>query len=197
MSTILSSLGDLGFGDSNSRIIALHDQVDAVSVSSIVSRIHSINEEDEQTEKELAIKYDIYNHPRKPIYLDISTAGGVIYDGLVLVSVIEQSKTPIITRIQGYSFSMGLTIFLAGHERHISRHADIMYHQLSSVTQGCLQDIEDDVKISKGLQKRLEDYVIERTNLTQERLQKIYRQKKDMYFSAKEALEAGIATKII
>ena len=39
--------------------------------------------------------------------------------------------------------------------------------------------------------------IIEKSKLTKERLNKIYRQKKDVYIYAEEALELGIATKII
>ena len=198
MSSILSSLDDFDLGgNSRSRILSLHDIVDAVSVSQIVNEINKINEEDHQTERELAYQYDITNYKRKPIYLDISTPGGSVYDGLVLVSVIEQSKTPIITRIQGYAFSFGLTLLLAGHERHVSRHASLMYHQILTEISGPLKGIEESLAISKEMQERLENYVIEKTKFTKERLNKIYRQKKDVYIYAEEALELGIATKII
>ena len=72
-----------------------------------------------------------------------------------------------------------------------------MYHQILTEISGPLKDIEESLAISKELQERLENYVIEKTKLTKERLNKIYRQKKDVYIYAEEALELGIATKII
>lgn len=198
MNSIISSLDDLGLGSSSKgRIISLHDVVDGVSVSQIINEIHSINEDDKKTERELAYLYDIHEYKRQPITLDINTPGGIVYDGLALISVIEQSETPIITRVNGYAFSMGLMIFLAGHERHISRHGSLMYHQILTECFGRLRDIEEQTEISKELQTRLENYVIERTKLDREGLRKIYRQKRDVYYYAEDAVALGFATKII
>ena len=179
------------------RILYLHDVIDDNSVLEIIQKINEINLLDEEEERNLKIKYDMVTVKRKPIILDISSFGGIVYSGLTLVSTIEQSITPIITRVNGYAMSMGLIIFLAGHERYMSRHASIMYHQISSGIIGKLKDQEEDLEISKDLQNHLEEYVIERTNLKKKDLKKIYDSKQDYYINAKEALVFGIATKII
>lgn len=92
---------------------------------------------------------------------------------------------------------MGFILFLAGKERHMSRHANLMYHQISSIFYGKLRDVEDDVEVTKELQKQLEDYVLERTTYTRDELKKIYRLKRDVYIRPTEALEKSIATKIV
>lgn len=181
---------------SKSRTIYLYDVVDGISMKQVIQEIESINESDAELEQQLVSKYGI-SPSRKPILLDINTYGGVVYDGLALIACIEQSKTPIITRVNGYAFSMGLTIFLAGHERHMSRHGNLMYHQISSAVWGSLKEQEESLQISAGLQKQLEDYVIERTNWKRKDLKKIYNSKYDYYINAEEALAAGFATKII
>ena len=181
---------------SKSRTIYLYDVVDSISMKQVIQDIESINESDAELEQQLQSKYGI-SPARKPILLDINTYGGVVYDGLALIACIEQSKTPIITRVNGYAFSMGLTIFLAGHERHMSRHGNLMYHQISSAVWGSLKEQEETLQISAGLQKQLEDYVIERTKWKRKDLKKIYNSKYDYYINAEEALQAGFATKII
>ena len=60
-----------------------------------------------------------------------------------------------------------------------------------------LKDQEEDLEISKELQKHLEDYMLERSNLKRKDLKKIYQLKRDFYISAKQAIEFGIADEII
>lgn len=200
MKNLISGLDalDLGSISTKSRIISLYDQVDAVSVSQVISEIQQINEEDDQAEAHFRAEYPTLGEmPRRPITLDLNSVGGSVYDGLALVAVIEQSKTPVITRVNGYAFSMGFILFLAGKERHMSRHANLMYHQISSIFYGKLRDVEDDVEVTKELQKQLEDYVLERTTYTRDELKKIYRLKRDVYIRPTEALEKSVATKIV
>ena len=181
-----------------SRIIYLHDIVDDTSVLAAIEKIHQLNASDEQQEIEFQLKYGAGTQStRKPIILDIASWGGIVYSGLNLISCIEQSITPIVTRVNGYAFSMGLMIFLAGHKRQISRHATLMYHQISGGIIGKLKDQEEDLEISKDLQKHLEDYMLERSNLKRKDLKKIYQLKRDFYISAKQAIELGIADEII
>lgn len=181
-----------------SRIIYLHDIVDDTSVLSAIEKINQINESDIQQEIEFQLKYGLNTQSsRKPIILDIASWGGIVYSGLNLISCIEQSVTPIVTRVNGYAFSMGLMIFLSGHKRQISRHATLMYHQISGGIVGKLKDQEEDLEISKELQKHLEDYMLERSNLKRKDLKKIYQLKRDFYISAKQAIELGIADEII
>ncbi len=194
ITTALLSVDD-DFG-SKSRTIYLYDVVDGISMKQVIQEIESINASDAEVEQQLVLKYGI-TPSRKPILLDINTYGGVVYDGLALIACIEQSKTPIITRVNGYAFSMGLTIFLAGHERHMSRHGNLMYHQISSAVWGSLKEQEESLQISAGLQKQLEDYVIERTKWKRKDLKKIYNSKYDFYINAEQALADGFATKII
>lgn len=194
ITTALLSVDD-DFG-SKSRTIYLYDVVDGISMKQVIQEIESINASDAEVEQQLVLKYGI-TPSRKPILLDINTYGGVVYDGLALIACIEQSKTPIITRVNGYAFSMGLTIFLAGHERHMSRHGNLMYHQISSAVWGSLKEQEESLQISACLQKQLEDYVIERTKWKRKDLKKIYNSKYDFYINAEQALADGFATKII
>lgn len=181
-----------------SRIISFFGEVDPESIQQVIIAIQTINEEDRIERQQFQKKYPELTPPApKPIILDIQSVGGYVRDGLSLIATIEQSEAPVHTRVNGYAFSMGFTIFLAGEERLMSRHAEVMYHQISAGHQGTLTELEDDMVISKRLNRQLENYVIERCKLTRKDLQQIYRTNQDKYFSAQECLELGIATKIV
>lgn len=181
-----------------SRIISFFGDVEAESIQQVIIAIQTINEEDRLDRQQFQSKYPKSIPPTpEPIILDIQTEGGSVREGLSLISVIEQSEAPVHTRVNGYAFSMGFLIFLAGEERLISRHAEVMYHQISSGSIGFIQEQEESMVISKRLQKHLEDYVVSRCGLTHKDLQQIGRTKQDKYYSAEESLNLGIATKIV
>ena len=181
-----------------SRIISFFGDVEPESIQQVIIAIQEINETDNLNRQQFLATYPRATpEPPLPIILDIQTEGGYVREGLSLISVIEQSEAPVYTRVNGYAFSMGFIIFLAGKERFISRHAEVMYHQISAGKQGTLCEIETDMKISKRLQKHLENYVIERSKLTRKDLQQIYRTNQDRFYSPKECLDLGIDTKML
>lgn len=179
-----------------SRILFLTDEVDEISVMKVIENIIEINENDEEEERKFLVSYNV-KPERKPIILEIMSPGGNVRDGLALVATIEQSKTPVITRVNGYAYSMALTIFLAGHERHMSRHATLMYHQISGGMYGCIKNLEERLEVMQDLQRHLEDYTIERTKWKHKDLNKILQNKEDHYLKANLALSDGFITKII
>ena len=72
-----------------------------------------------------------------------------------------------------------------------------MYHQIYCWRSGKYQDLVDDSERMDLLNKQIEDYVIDRTNLTQETLELIRTKKKDTYFTSSEAIEGGLADEIL
>ena len=181
-----------------SRTISFFGDIEPESVQQAIIAIQTINEEDRLERQEFLEKYPKLTPPAPaPIVLDIQSHGGYVRDGFSLIAAIEQSEAPVHTRVNGYAFSMGFALFLSGEERMISRHAETMYHQISAGHEGTLHDLEDDLVISKRLNRQLENYVVERCKLTKKDLQQIYRTNQDRYFVATECLELGIATKIV
>lgn len=179
-----------------SRVIILYNEIDDVSVVDTIRDIITINEEDEEEERKFISSHNSVPI-RKPIILEIQSGGGAVRDGFALIAAIEQSKTKVITRVNGYAFSMALTVFLAGHERHMSRHASLMYHQLSTGGYGTLKRSSDRIEVSKEIQDQIDNYILERTNWKRSLLTKIYKLQTDHYISPEEALQSGFATKII
>ena len=83
------------------RKILLSDNISALSVKDIITKIMDINYDDDLKEA------DYKDWERKPIKLFINSFGGSVYDGLSLVDIIKQSKTPVHTISIGSSMSMG------------------------------------------------------------------------------------------
>lgn len=177
------------------RTLYLYGTITAQLVYDMMVQIQNINEEDDYKTKMALIRNETYTPD--PIIIDINTNGGSLDDGMALISAIEASETPIITRVSGYAYSMGFFIFLAGTERLISKYARLMYHQGSSLVGGTQKDIEEVLEEWVSYDNKIVlKYVTDRCKLTKKDLKKIYKSKFDKFFYADQALELGIATEI-
>lgn len=112
------------------RIIYLANDIRNISIGHTNAYLLSLIEKDDKGEaKEKEYK-------REPIKIYINSYGGNLYDMWSLIDIILNSKTPIYTYCKGYAMSAGFKIFLAGHKRFVSKHATLLYHQLSGWTGG-------------------------------------------------------------
>lgn len=173
------------------RLFYLSDDVDNSSIGQLCwSLLFLLQDDDKKEAKEK-------DFVREPIKLYINSYGGSVYDMWALIDIILNSKTPIHTYCTGYAMSAAFKIFLAGHKRFATKHANFMYHQMSCRREGKYQDLVEDRKQMDHLQKTIEEYVIERTKLTKEDMDDIRDKKKDFFIHSKEALKWGIVDEII
>ena len=114
-----------------------------------------------------------------------------------LIDIMLNSKTPIYTYCTGYAMSAGFKIFLAGHRRFMSKHAVLMYHQVSDLFGGKYKDIKEKMEDLTLAQKEIEEYVKNRSKVSQKKLNHIKKTKKDWYIRLDEALEYGFATDVL
>ncbi len=177
------------------RTIYLAQQVDQSSINSITKSIVEINEDDEYISK-LSLIHGFEYKP-KPIELYIDSYGGYVYQCLGLLNIMQKTKVPVNTIVTGCAMSCGFIIAITGHKRFAYDQATFMYHQVSTGAVGKLKDIEEDVIETKRLQKFIEEHTLAKTKLTEKDLEKCYDQKKDWYFTAKQALKNGIIDSIM
>lgn len=178
--------------NNKNRIFYLSDDIDNTSLGLINSSLLALIAKDNESERKS--KGDFV---RKPIKLHINSYGGEVYDMWGLIDIIEKSKTPIHTYCTGYAMSAAFIIFIAGHERFISNHATLLYHQMSCWRSGTYQDLLEDGEERDWLQNSIESFVKSHTNIKQTRLNTVRKNKIDWYIHADEAIELGIADEII
>lgn len=171
------------------RIIYLNEDISAYTIANIVPLIHKINKDDEKEGIEPSL--------RVPIQLHITTAGGSAYDGWNIVSVIENSKTPVHTYVEGYAMSMGLPIFLSGHKRFMGKYASLLYHELRGGANGTRQEVKRLDREYDRLQKMYDDYIVSKTTVTHETLEDHQERVSDWYISPEEAEKYHMFDKLI
>ena len=175
-----------------SREIYLTGEIDHFSAGDAISAILYFNSKAKASDPK-----DMIQHVEKPITLYINSVGGSIYDAWGLIDVIENSELPVNTVCTGYAMSAGLLIFLAGKTRSVTKHATLMYHQLSAFSFGKFADISDEFDELKILQSQIEKYVSSKTKIPISKLHTNRDNKKDWFIRADQAVSLGIADQII
>lgn len=176
------------------RTLVLNDYVDVESIYKISYYMDRIKKQD-----------DSKNIPKEDriITIELSSGGGSITDGNFLMGKIEKFKEEygykIITRVNGYAYSMAFMIFIMGTEREIYRYSDVMIHDAATGMNGYMKadEINDLNEWFKRDWIKTKKIIIEKTKITDEQLEDMKARKLDWFMESDEALKLGVATKII
>ncbi|MCR5511925.1 MAG: ATP-dependent Clp protease proteolytic subunit [Lachnospiraceae bacterium] len=137
----------------------------------------------------------------KPINLFINSPGGSVTDGLAVYDVITLLKSPVNAIVTGLAASMGSIILLAcsKERRFMLPSSRILVHDCSwghnDLGGKKPYEVEEELKQLKSTNERLVSIIAERTGKTVKEVAKVT--KYDSYFSAQEAIDFGLASKII
>ena len=154
-------------------------------VSDLVRHIMQFNQEDKGVPQE----------NRTPIILYVSSNGGEVDAGFELIDVIRASKTPVYTVNLGFQYSMGFLIGLAGHKRFATPNAKVLMHDGSQFIYNSGTKVQDQMEFQRKVEERVKDYIISRSNLTEEEYNSKLRV--EWYLFADEAKEKGFVDCII
>ena len=176
------------------RTLILNDYVDVESIYKISYYMDRIKKQD-----------DSKNLPKEDriITIELSSGGGSITDGNFLMGKIEKFKEEygykIITRVNGYAYSMAFMIFIMGTEREMYRYSDVMIHDAATGMNGYMKadEINDLNEWFKRDWIKTKKIIIEKTKITDEQLEDMKARKLDWFMESDEALKLGVATKII
>ena len=172
--------------DNEERRIYVNCDIDENIIDSAVYHILRYNRMDK----------DIPINERKPIKIYISTPGGVVTAGYVLIDAIMTSKTPVYTINLGTAYSMGFLIFIAGTKRFSMPSATYLLHDGSSFAWDSTNKLKDRVEFEAGeMEEHTKKYIVERTNISEEKYMENIR--KEWYFYPEEAKKLGVVTHIV
>ena len=188
---LMEGLGG-GAREPDLRIVGLFAEVVDEKVAEIVHAMLYMNEMN-KLQKDKTKKRDI------EFYL--STYGGSADDMFALydmMKVIEET-TDISTIGMGKVMSAGVLILAGGTKgkRKIGRNCRVMLHSVIAGNQGSLHSLINEMEAIQALQEMYIDRLVEETKMTKKQLKKMLEQKVNIYLSAAEAVEYGIADEII
>jgi ATP-dependent protease ClpP protease subunit len=130
-----------------------------------------------------------------PIHLKINSYGGSVFAAFGSIDYMKQSKTPIYTYIDGCAASAGTIMSVCGDQRFIGENSYMLVHQLSSQHWGKYQELQDDMKNSDALMKRIKEIYEERTKIPKVKMDEIL--KHDLWWDAKTCLKYGLVDEIL
>jgi ATP-dependent Clp protease protease subunit len=166
------------------RIILINDVISELTIDKVVMPLLQMDN-DGSNEK---------------ITIYINSTGGSVYDGLVLCNIIERLKSPTDIIVLGYAYSMGAIILMSGKnnpnvKRYCYPFSTALIHGGSSFVSGTSSQVKDYFKFNEKFEKRIADFIVSHTNLTDEDYAAIERY--EAYMDSDEMLEKGLVEEII
>jgi len=138
---------------------------------------------------------------RLPITFYISTYGGNADDMFAMYDMMRKIRetTEIHTVGLGKVMSAGVLLMAAGTKgkRKIGKNCRVMIHSVMGGNHGSLHNMINEMEAIEQLQDMYCDALIAETKLTKTKLKNMLERKVNVYLSAEEAVELGIADEII
>ena len=138
---------------------------------------------------------------RKPITFYLSTYGGNADDMFAMYDLMRNVRdtTQIHTCGLGKVMSAGVLLLAAGTKgkRYIGKNCRVMIHSVIGGNHGALHNMMNEMEAIEQLQDMYCDALISETRLTRVKLKNMLERKVNVYLSAEEAVELGIADEII
>lgn len=137
----------------------------------------------------------------KTLNIFISSGGGSVVSGLDLIATIRQAQLRGIKlhgRVQSMAGSMAAYVLLACDWRSMSPVAQLMLH---GCEEGHQQGVDKKTRAAldesvKNMEAAIVELVKERSNLSEERIAEIFADSAHKYFTANQALEAGLVDEV-
>ena len=137
----------------------------------------------------------------KPMKLYLSTYGGAADDMFAFYDILNQAKDicEIHTIGLGKVMSAGVLLLAAGTKghRYIGKHCRVMIHAVTAGNVGELHNLQNEMQAIQQLQDSYTNALVAETSLTKRQLNKLLDRKVNVYLTAEEAIEYGIADKIL
>lgn len=127
---------------------------------------------------------------RPPIYLHLTTDGGIIYSALSVIDCMKSLATPVNTIVDGFVASAGTLISVNGERRFMGENAYMLIHELRGGFWGKMTEIDDEYTNTKRIMKHLVKIYEDRTKIKKKDLETIL--KKDIIWDVDDCMKKGL-----
>ena len=189
----------LGGNDKDPRIIGLFGSVEEEKAGELCYHLITMSEPDVPEMDEEGNQLPVEKPDDITFY--VSTYGGSADDMFSIYDVMNFSKTrcDVVTCGLGKVMSAGVLLLAAGTKgkRQIGRNCRVMIHAVSAGNIGSVHNLVNELDEIQNLQEAYIDAIVENSNFTKRGLKKLMDRKVNVYLSAEEAIEHGIADILI
>jgi ATP-dependent Clp protease protease subunit len=184
------------------RIIGLIGEVSEERTTEVIYSMLQLKQsgskkELEDPEKEDSPLVTVYD----PFELWISTYGGSAMDMFAIYDVMRlmREECDITTFGLGKVMSAGVLLLAAGTKgkRKIGANCRVMLHSVIGGSQGPIHSLENEMDEIRWIQDQHVKCLVEETNMSSKHLKKLLARKVNVYLTAEEAVELGIADEVV
>jgi len=174
-----------------------------IGVKLLDNSIHYLSGEITAENVEACIKWIVYENlevKEKILTLYVNSTGGDLYQAFALIDIMQSSKHSVRTIAVGSIMSAAFLIFTSGTkgERYIAANTGIMCHQFAGGGGDAkFHDLKAEMKENELLNQKMVNILKEATGLTPSRIKSKLLPASDVYMSAQEALDLGIADQLL
>ena len=184
------------FQDADLRAISLYGDLTEDKASELVYGLLILKDSARLVQEEEEV-YEVVD----PIDFYISTYGGSAAEMFSLYDMMRFAKKDcdIHTIGLGKVFSAGTLLLAAGTKgkRTIGANCRVMLHDVVSGHHGSLHNLENEVRETRWTQKTYIKLMAQETKMTEKQVKSYINRKMNVYLTAQEAVELGIADEII
>ena len=180
-----------GGGDDDLRSILMYGDVNEERSAEMIVGIISLSEQKLKEGRERLDDMKIY----------VSTYGGSADDMMSIYDIMRlaKNKCDIQTIGMGKVMSAGTLILAAGTKgkRKIMKNCRVMIHAVSAGSVGPIHNLQNEMEEIQAIQDAYIRCLVAETDLTKRQLKKLLDQKVNIYLTAEEAVEYGLADEVI
>jgi len=131
----------------------------------------------------------------------VSTHGGLVSEMFSVYDIVRSCREDCVIATLGLGkvMSAGVLLLASGTKgsRQIGENCQVMIHGLKSDQSGYLSTMENDLENLNNLQERYIKVLSKETNMSKRYIKKLFNRKLDVFLTAEEAVELGIADEVI
>ena len=188
---LMAALTGGGGDDKDLRSILMYGDVNEDRAAEMIVGIISLSEQEPKEGKERLDDMKIY----------ISTYGGSADDMMSIYDIMRlaKQKCDIETIGMGKVMSAGTLLLASGTKgkRKIMKNCRVMIHAVSAGSVGAIHNLQNEMEEIQAIQDAYIRCLVAETDLTKRQLKKLLDQKVNIYLTAEEAVEYGLADEVI
>ncbi len=193
--------GGGGRSDGKIRVLGMIGDVDEEKANELIYGMLALREsgkrEDfkipEDPSSEIVTTYD-------PMEIMVSTYGGSASDmfGIYDIMRLVREDMDIATTGVGKVMSAGVLILAAGTKgkRRIGKNCRVMIHSVVGGTHGAMHNLENEMDEIRWIQERYIETLVAESDMTKAMVKKMLGRKVNIYLTAQQAVEYGIADEV-
>lgn len=139
-------------------------------------------------------------HPGRDITIELFSPGGSIIDGFRLYDELVRLKSAgghfLTIRVRGHAASMAVPILQAADVREVGPSAWLMIHRAAFGKIGKAYEVEDQVEFVQRIENRIAEIIAARSHHDLEFFADLFSKRKDIWYSAEEALDHGLVDRV-